>query len=200
MQISRNSFFENSFYNISIFFSIFPIIFENITKYLEPKRKKNINFYNRFTDIFINPTFIINNLYIGNIYNVYDKKLLNNLNITDIINISTEIPNYYPNDYNYCNINIQDNGIDELTIDDIKLGLNVVDSSMNNCMISCYSGNSRSVAFAICYLIKKKKYSIEKAYDFLNNCRSSINPSIYLIECCSKYEQYLKEFNNVENV
>ena len=47
---------------------------------------------------------IIDNIYIGNACNAADYYTMKNLNITHIVNVSQEISNYFPEDFNYFKI------------------------------------------------------------------------------------------------
>ena len=55
----------------------------------------NEGFYNIFKNLFIEPTKMVDNIYLGNAYNASNFNQLDEFNITTIINVTNEIPNYF---------------------------------------------------------------------------------------------------------
>lgn len=54
------------------------------------------------------PSKITDYLYLGSEWNAGNKKEMDKVGITHILNISTESPNYFPNDITYYTIRVKD--------------------------------------------------------------------------------------------
>ena len=63
---------------------------------------------NHVSSLTLEPTEIVPGLYLGNAYNAANFSTLEYYNIKHIINISTELPNTFPNQFNYLQIRIKD--------------------------------------------------------------------------------------------
>jgi protein-tyrosine phosphatase len=66
---------------------------------------------NHITNLFLEPTHIIDNIYLGNAYNASNYATISKYNIAYIVNVTKEIKNYYEQDYTivdfYENIEIK---------------------------------------------------------------------------------------------
>ena len=103
---------------------------------------------------FSSPTHIIDNIYLGNVLNASNDSILDKLNISKIINITEEVPNYfgdienYPNIYNdkinYYNIRIKDVNLGNIT-EQFKETINFFEQNKEkNIFIHCFMGAVRS--------------------------------------------------------
>ncbi len=134
---------------------------------------------------FSTPHHIIDNIYLGSAFNASHSSTLKNLNIGLIINVTSEISNYYPNKYKYKKYNIIDNNSDsikEYFKDSYKTILEYQQhdckEQKKNILVHCYMGASRSVSIVIYYLMKKHNYKLNEAIHFLKNKRAVVNPTI----------------------
>ena len=136
--------------------------------------------------LFDGPHCIIDNIYLGSAYHASNWELLQSLNITHIVNVAIEVPNYFEDDLNYLEIDkIKDNG--EEIFNKEKLD-NLIDKiheikqdSKNNVFIHCLVGRSRSVTILIAYLTKYKNMTIRESITFIKSKRKYINPSLKLL-------------------
>jgi hypothetical protein len=64
--------------------------------YEVPARKRITN---HITNLFLEPTHIIDNIYLGNAYNASNYATISKYNIAYIVNVSKEIKNYYEQEY-----------------------------------------------------------------------------------------------------
>ena len=157
-------------------------------KYSKVQRMNNIkttiigNLYN----LTIEPTHIIDNIYLGNAYNASNYNNLKKLNIGLVINITNEIPNYYENDFKYLNIKIDDkNGCDILqhfstfldTINNFKKN----NINNKNILIHCFMGSSRSATLSCIYILNKYNKTVEQSIKFIKNKRPVVNINISFI-------------------
>ncbi|CAH8547848.1 unnamed protein product [Schistosoma guineensis] len=101
--------------------------------------------------------------------------LLNNNNVTHIINlISNIIPNYFPEYFHYLSLIVYDNLTFQLNdiLNDCFNFLNIVKQTKGCCFIHCEAGISRSPSIIIAYLMKFYNYSYDNAYNLVNNSRN----------------------------
>jgi protein-tyrosine phosphatase len=149
---------------------------------------------NHITNIFLEPTHIIDNIYLGNAYNSSNYSVIKNNNIKYIINVTKELPNYYEkNDINYYRIPISDNCEHHISIyiqDAMKFIEQTQSNNNGNILIHCYMGSSRSASIILAYLVYKYKYDIDKAIDFIKNKRNIVNINLNFIDDVRNY------FNN----
>ena len=169
--------------------------------------KKSI--YNHILNIFLYPTNIIDNIYLGNGYNASNYSVIRDYKIKYIINVTKEIPNYY--EYNIVsnnNLNCIPTNLDikYFTIpifDDDKEHIRLYISNVlefieeaqsnndGNILIHCYMGSSRSASITLAYLIYKYNFTLNNGLKYLKKKRDIINININFIND-------IKEFFNIE--
>ena len=135
--------------------------------------------FNDFYNLFTTPTYIIDNIYIGNACNAADYYTMKNLNITHIVNVSQEISNYFPEDFNYFKINELDNetGTLEPYFNDFIDYIDNIDSD-KNVLVHCFMGSSRSATLVVCYLMRKHNMTFDDAYALLKGKRKIVNLNV----------------------
>ena len=132
------------------------------------------------------PSLIIENenikIYLGSAFNAANYDVLDKLNISHIINVTDEIPNYYEEHFQYLQIPIFDNSGGSLqdsfsTIDDF------IDNNQNKktLFVHCYQGASRSASVVLYLLVKYFNYNLEEAQIFLNERHPIVNININFI-------------------
>ena len=134
------------------------------------------------------PVNIIDNIYIGNAYNAANYDLLKSLNIGLIINVTKEIQNYFPENFEYFNIEVLDSNVESLkdtfssVLDSIEKFNKKKNADENkNILIHCYYGASRSAAIITAYLIQFKKMNFENAYELMKEKRQTVNINITFV-------------------
>lgn len=157
--------------------------------------KDDIPLYNKFYNLVNNPCHIIDNLYIGSAYNAADYYMLKELNIGLIINVTSEISNYYPDYFRYHKIEIEDINEHSL-IDSFEETFNIINdykcsrnesTDNKNIMVHCYMGASRSASIIVVYLIKKYKMNLDEAIQYMKSKRPETNINITFIDEIKKY-------------
>ena len=152
---------------------------------VERMEKRNPGIFGDLYNLMLDPTNIIDNIYLGNGYNASNYISLKKLNIGLIVNITCEIPNYYESEFDYINIKILDRNecnIDHL-IKDFYVKLMKWQEENNkkpqdqrkNILIHCYMGSSRSATLSCVYLIKKYGKTVQEALDFIRKKRPVVN-------------------------
>ena len=126
-------------------------------------------------------TEIIEGLYLGNIHDSENLDALKKANIKYILNVTSDIPDYFLTDFEYYKISIKDIP----TYDPVFLKQMYIDSSLyiddklpkGNVFVHCFAGVSRSASVIIAYLILKKGFLYPQAYEFVRKKRNIINPN-----------------------
>lgn len=126
------------------------------------------------------PTEVYPNLFLGSSYNAALLSGLISRNIKYIINVTNEISNYYPENIEYYNISISDNGHDSI-IDHLEESYEIINNFLEkydgSVLVHCYMGASRSASIITYYIAKKTGKNIDDVISFLESHRSNINLS-----------------------
>jgi hypothetical protein len=132
--------------------------------------------YNHIINIFLYPTNIIDNIYLGNGYNASNYSVIRDYNIKYIVNVTNEIPNYY--EYNI--ISTKNNSIDNISmenssIDNISMG--------NSSLCTTHNLDIKYFTIPIYDNSENHIYShINKALEFIEEAQSNNDGNI-LIHC-----------------
>jgi protein-tyrosine phosphatase len=214
-------------YNSCSYFRILSIkSFNYIQKYLNGEKISSVtrqiklpvqkSIYNHIINIFLYPTNIIDNIYLGNGYNASNYSVIRDYDIKYIVNVTNEIPNYY--EYNIISNNINDentllcstNNIDikylTIPIHDnsenfiypyINQALEFIEEAQSNndgnILIHCYMGSSRSASITLAYLIYKYNFTLNKGLKYLKKKRDIVNINMNFINDIKKYFDITEE-------
>jgi predicted protein tyrosine phosphatase len=163
---------------------------ENNDQDIEVKRYYDrIDTYSQVLSFFKSPTHIIDNIFVGNARNAASKSILKENDINMIINVTEDIPIFYPDIYTYHQIKIEDNNKDSIKnfLEESYIEIKKFqDKSDKNILIHCFMGASRSVSILIYYILKEKKtrgenIDVDEVITYIKNKRSIINPTLKLI-------------------
>jgi len=159
---------------------------DEIEDYKKTKRVfgKNSQGASAIYDLTYEPTFICNNIYLGNAYNARNYYELISNNIGLILNCSADIPNYFEEDdaFVYERVNVYDQ-----SNQDIKVYFNTMsdkiqafkkDNPDKKILIHCFMGSSRSASILIAYLIKYENYKTRDALNYLREKRNVVNINV----------------------
>jgi dual specificity MAP kinase phosphatase len=129
-------------------------------------------------------SFVLPHLYIGSAKEAMDKEWLSSHKITHIINCASEIHNFFPTKYSYFNLMMKDlnEKIDHVLPYAYEYMKNVYMNPDNSILVHCYMGVSRSATVVIYFLMRYYNITLDRAYKFLKQKRSSIQPNIHYIE------------------
>ena len=117
----------------------------------------------------VNANEIIKKLWLGNKYAASDKHFLISNSITNIINVSDHIDNYFINEkqYNYMRVPIN-NDLDSISIlkDSLPKIIQFINTAIDNnqsILVHCKKGHRRSALIVAYYIMKKYNCSFEMA-------------------------------------
>lgn len=122
---------------------------------------------------------IITGLYLGDYENASSPTWLKQKHITHIVNCTTEHQNYYPKDYVYLNLNLDDSE-NQVIYPVLEKSYNFIkkaNENGGNIIVHCHAGISRSASIVIYYLMKTNKSSFESVYAFVKSKRIQISPN-----------------------
>ena len=131
---------------------------------------------------------IIDNIYIGNVYDAHNIDKLNDLKIKNIISAVTGFDNIYDESFNHLSLNLIDNENQDIIhyfeitthyIDNI-ISKNISSTSeknTNKILIHCICGVSRSVTILLAYIIKKYNYTPQYALKIVQKKRAIAKPN-----------------------
>ena len=156
----------------------------------KPDDWKIVKIYNFFSQP--NLIYSKNNiiLYLGNSYNAANFNTLNNLDINCVINVSNEILNYFPDNFDYFKISIPDKNdysiycyFDSV----IDYFFKQIEDGKTNFFIHCYYGASRSAIVVLLLLVRYYNIEFDDAKELLEEKRSIVNMNIVFLNELKNY-------------
>ena len=134
-------------------------------KIMEEQKEDLIDFFSRAK--FKVNEIIENKLYLGNEESSFLKENLKKLGITNIIIIGYNLYKFYPNDFEYKQIEIDDNEHEEIIKYFIPIIIYIKNNIKNKFFIHCQAGISRSVTITIAIIMFFKKMNFKNAFNFV---------------------------------
>ena len=128
---------------------------------------------------FDNISQITPNIYLSGYMIASNKNELDKHNIKNIINCAKTLPNYFPDNFIYTNVPIDDTWGQQIE-QYFDNTYNVIDTSVNNnenILVHCHAGVSRSATIVIAYLMRKYNWDRDQALNFVRSKRSIVNPN-----------------------
>lgn len=127
-------------------------------------------------------TEIVPNLYLGNSCNARDYYDLEKKNVGLIVNSSPCISNYFPDCFEYYNVDVKDiSGADILShLDKTVTKMNdfLTKNKDKGIFVHCFMGSSRSATIVIAYLIKYQNYRVRDAINYVKEKRCVVNLNV----------------------
>jgi protein-tyrosine phosphatase len=142
-------------------------------------------------------SYIVKNLYLGDIDDVNSKKFITENNIKLIINAAVEVkvPFYDTVSivmnlqwYDALNQPIEFSFLDKLS--------DVIDNFLKEdkgVLVNCFAGISRSSTIVIAYMMNKHNMSFKRAYNYVVDQRIIVIPNPSFKNILKNYEIYLEE-------
>ena len=120
-------------------------------------------------------TEIINNLWVGDKEDAKDLEELKGCDIEVIINVTMKVPNYFPKDFIYHNLYIDDctEDISKMNKELPKI-VDIIDGYLRKnkgVFVHCSAGSQRSCSVIAGYLVRFKGMTYDSAIDLVCNKR-----------------------------
>lgn len=145
-----------------------------------------------------NKTFLVSeinkindNIYLGNSDGAMDKKQLKETGITHILAIGTFLHSFFPEDFSYKIIEVEDDPEEDISSYFIEAFKYI--ESADKIFIHCFAGVSRSASIVIAYLMWKKRKDYKLIYSYVKDRRMSINPNNGFKVILLDFDYYLKK-------
>jgi protein-tyrosine phosphatase len=144
------------------------------------------NIHQEFEKLEPYPSEILQNIYLGNRENAFNKNVINNLNITHILSLNKDAKY----DHGISQLNFP---IDDDNEENIIYAYNMVKNFLNEAygngklLIHCDQGKSRSVAILILFLNERLGISFENLLDYIKKQRRIAQPNPGFIDQVRTY-------------
>jgi protein phosphatase slingshot len=147
-------------------------------------------FYNQLVEC---ASQIMPYMYLGTEWNASNYDSLVNNRITHILNVSSEVDNFFPDTFKYLNIRVLDNEKTDLLkeFDRTNKFIQEAKEQGTSCLVHCKMGVSRSASVVIAFLMKELNWSYEESFNYTKQKRSCINPNDSFREQLITYESIL---------
>lgn len=156
-------------------------------------------FYNQLVEC---ATKILDYLYLGTEWNASNYDSLVNDRVTHILNVSSEVDNFFPDAFKYLNIRVLDIDETDLLKEFDRTFKFIQEAKEQNtaCLVHCKMGVSRSASVVIAYLMKEEDYTFEQALGFTKQKRPCINPNDGFRTQLKTYESILNAHKSKYNL
>ena len=159
-------------------------------KIMEEQKEDLLDYFSRLK--FEASEIIEDKLYLGNEGSSFSKKKLKKRGITDIIIVGYNLYKFYPEDFNYKQIEIDDNEHEEILKYFIPIILYILNNEDKVFFIHCQAGISRSASIVISIIMFMKKLNFEEAFKFVSNKRKIISPNFGFIQQLKEFQEMLE--------
>ncbi|XP_078660457.1 serine/threonine/tyrosine-interacting-like protein 1 [Branchiostoma floridae x Branchiostoma belcheri] len=133
---------------------------------------------------------VLGALYQGRGDQATNEKIVSDLRISHIVNISKEHQNAFPIYIRYMNIKVDDDmsaNVTQLLPKTTEFIAEAIESG-GRVLVHCNLGVSRSSTVTIAYLMKQRQWTMKDAFDFLKERRQVAQPNMGFLRQLSKYE------------
>lgn len=138
------------------------------------------------------PSWIVDNIYLGSAFNAADYRWIKSNNIKHIVNVTPSISNYYEDMINYTRYDTSDLESGSLLSYYEDFYEQVTKNSDDFFLVHCFAGKSRSVALVLYYIMKKYNKDYDDAIEYMKIKRPGINLNIVFV---NEIKELLKKEN-----
>lgn len=143
---------------------------------------------------------ITDKIFLGELMGGKQRAYLRKKGVTNILSIIDKNACYFPKDFTYKHINMQDLS-DCQIMKHFRECLEFIDTSKGKVFVHCLAGISRSATIVIAYLMWKDKLSYQEAYFKVKNKRRYIDPNDGFVKQLQEFEKLLISNNyNLEYI
>ena len=164
-------------------------LFYCVDCYLKKKNEKyeaDLNYHTKLDFKAIIP----NKLYLGNNESAKNLEILQKHNITSILICGYFLSEFFPGQFIYKTLEIQDNEY-EIIINSLIKGIDFIESN-KTILVHCREGISRSSTIVIGYIMYKEKKSYIEAENFVREKKDDIKPNENFVKQLKEFEDIIK--------
>mmetsp|Transcript_10095 Transcript_10095/g.11591 ORF Transcript_10095/g.11591 Transcript_10095/m.11591 type:complete len:534 (+) Transcript_10095:412-2013(+) len=139
------------------------------------------------------PSEILPGLFLGTEYNASNLRELQGFGVKLIVNVTSEVENFFPSTFEYHTISLLDRPSSVL-LDHFDAAIDKIENARKKnqaVLVHCQRGISRSASIVITFLMRTRNLSYEEAYELVKGRRSIIKPNKGFIEQMKTYESML---------
>ena len=140
------------------------------------------------------PSIVLENrLYLGRVDQATNEKIVTDLAITHVVNVTLERLTPFASRIHYHTIDVEDDSSSDLLSEFLattKFIKDAIDSG-GRVLVHCNLGVSRSASVVIAYLMCTKHWVLRDAYNYLKEHRPIIHPNHGFLKQLSQFEQIL---------
>lgn len=147
------------------------------------------------------PVEILPHLYLGSEFHSSQKELLQHLGITAIVNVSSNIPNFFEDTFDYKSIPVDDTYTADIGrwFEEAAMFIDSVKKSKGRVLVHCQAGISRSATICLAYLISRHQLRLDEAYEYVKKRRSVISPNFNFMGQLLNWESETQLTNRVSS-
>jgi len=149
----------------------------------------------------ITPDIILPGLWLGSLEAAKHKNFLITKNITHILSIMNDYKPFYPENFVYKSIGLEDSETEDIQIH-FQDAIQFISSAINSggqVLVHCAAGISRSATIVIAYVMYTKRLPFFSAYKLVRDKRECIFPNPGFQDQLKSYQTKLEIPNENEN-
>jgi len=113
-----------------------------------------------------------------------------------ILNVTTEIDNFFPDTFQYMNIPVRDNEETDLLryFNESNRFINAAKDEGKNVLVHCKMGISRSATIVTAYVMKTSEWGLRRSMEHVKKKRNCVKPNPNFMKQLEVYEVRLSAF------
>lgn len=134
-------------------------------------------------------------LFLGSQEHASKLKTLRDFNIDAILNVTTEIENFFPSEgFEYCNCPVLDSAVTNIysIFEACFAFIDKIRFSGRRLLVHCHAGVSRSTTICVAYLMRTEGLKYEQAMKWVTKCRPVVAPNLGFLSQLMDYENILQ--------
>lgn len=134
-------------------------------------------------------------LFLGSQEHASKLKTLRDFKIDAILNVTREVVNFFPTEFEYHNCPVTDEtSTDIFTIFESCFSfIEKIRRSKRRVLVHCYAGVSRSTTICVAYLMRMERMAYKEAIDWVQKCRPVVAPNLGFLGQLLDYERSLQK-------
>nr|CCC15146.1 DUSP-like protein B [Fredericella sultana] len=132
-------------------------------------------------------------IYLGDAKAAFDYELLQSLGVTDIVNVTADVPNFYTSLFTYMRVPVEDTSSSNLKRYFVAVHAFIAQARQRGgaVLVHCRAGVSRSPTVVIAHLMLQNGWTSSRAIETVQKQRSIINPNPGFIQQLTELDQKL---------